>query len=66
MEVASFLGNITRNRDGKPVVHGHIVVGLLSNGAAYAGHLLHGRVSLTMQLYLTDSEPLSATQPPAN
>jgi uncharacterized protein len=60
MEVASFSGSITRDKDGNPVVHVHCVVALLRNGAVYAGHLLHGRVSLTMQLYLTDSEPLSA------
>jgi hypothetical protein len=62
MEVTSFTGNITRDRDGNPVVHGHIVVALLRNGRVYSGHLLQGRVSLTMQLYLDDSEPLSATQ----
>lgn len=58
MEVASLSGNIVRDRDGSPVVHAHCVVGLLRNGAVYAGHLLQGRVSLTMQMYLTDSEPL--------
>jgi predicted DNA-binding protein with PD1-like motif len=62
MEVTAFTGNITRGRDGKPVVHGHIVVALLGNGQVYSGHLLKGRVSLTMQLYLEDSEPLAATQ----
>jgi predicted DNA-binding protein with PD1-like motif len=66
MEVTSFTGNITRDRDGNPVVHGHIVVALLRNGAVYSGHLLQGRVSLTMQLYLDDSEPLSATQTAAH
>ena len=62
MEVTSFTGNITRGRDGKPVVHGHIVVALLSDGKVYSGHLLKGRVSLTMQLFMDDSEPLSSTQ----
>jgi predicted DNA-binding protein with PD1-like motif len=60
MEVASLEGSITRDKDGSPVVHGHIVVALLRNGQVYAGHLLQGRVSLTMQMYLTDSEPLPA------
>jgi predicted DNA-binding protein with PD1-like motif len=64
MEVASFIGNITRGRDGKPVVHAHCVVGLLRNGAVYAGHCMQERVSLTMQMYLTDSQPLQAGQPP--
>jgi predicted DNA-binding protein with PD1-like motif len=62
MEVTSFSGSITRDQGGNPVVHVHCVVALLRNGAVYAGHLLQGRVSLTMQMYLTDSEPLSATQ----
>jgi uncharacterized protein len=58
MEVAAFNGSVTRDKDGKPLVHAHCVVGLLSNGKVYAGHCLEERVSLTMQLYLTDSEPL--------
>lgn len=62
MEVAAFNGSVTRDQDGKPVVHAHCVVGLLSNGAVYAGHCLHEEVSLTMQLYLTDTEPLKTAQ----
>jgi predicted DNA-binding protein with PD1-like motif len=63
MEVASLSGNIVRDPDGNPVVHAHCVVALLRNGAVHAGHLLQGRVSLTMQMYLEDSEP--APQAPA-
>jgi predicted DNA-binding protein with PD1-like motif len=63
MEVASLEGSITRDKDGNLVVHAHCVVALLRNGAVHAGHLLQGRVSLTLQMYLTDSEPLSV--PPA-
>jgi uncharacterized protein len=55
MEVTSFTGNITRDRDGNPVVHVHGVVSLLRNGAVQAGHFLEGHVSLTMQLYLEDA-----------
>ena len=62
MEVSAFNGSITRGRDGNPVVHAHCVVGLLRNGAVYAGHCLQEQVSLTMQLYLTDSEPLEVSQ----
>jgi uncharacterized protein len=65
MEVTSLTGNIVRDRNGNPVVHAHCVVALLRNGAVHAGHLLQGRVSLTMQMYLTDSEPLPAAQPSA-
>jgi predicted DNA-binding protein with PD1-like motif len=60
MEVTSLSGNIVRGTDGNPVVHAHCVVALLRNGTVHAGHLLQGRVSLTMQMYLTDSEPLTA------
>lgn len=58
MEVAAFNGNITRNKDGEPVVHAHCVVGILSNEKVYAGHCLQEEISLTMQLYITDSAPL--------
>jgi len=58
MEVAAFNGNIVRNKDGEPVVHAHCVVGILSNEKVYAGHCLREEVSLTLQLYITDSEPL--------
>ena len=66
MEIASFAGNITRDRNGNPVVHAHCVVALLRNGAVYAGHFIEGDISLTMQMYLEDSEPLSATSTSAN
>jgi predicted DNA-binding protein with PD1-like motif len=64
MEVTSLSGNITRGRDGNPVVHAHCVVALLRDGKVYAGHLLQGRVSLTLQLYLVASEPLAAPASP--
>jgi predicted DNA-binding protein with PD1-like motif len=60
MEVTSLVGNITRGRDGNPVVHVHCVVALLRNGTVYAGHLIEGHISLTMQMYLEDSKPLAA------
>jgi uncharacterized protein len=58
MEVSSFMGSITRDKEGKPVVHAHCTVGLLRNATVYAGHCAHEIVSLTLQMYLTDSEPL--------
>jgi predicted DNA-binding protein with PD1-like motif len=66
MEVTSLVGNITRGRDGNPVVHVHCVVALLRNGAVHAGHLIEGHISLTMQMYLEDSKPLAAGQNAAN
>ena len=62
MEVSAFNGSITRDTNGAPVVHAHCVVSLLSNGRVYAGHCLQEQVSLTMQLYLTDTEPLEVSQ----
>ena len=62
MEVAVFNGNITRDKQGKPVVHAHCVVGVLSNEKVYAGHCLQEVISLTMQLYITDSEPLKTAK----
>jgi uncharacterized protein len=59
MEVTSFTGNITLNRDGKPVVHAHCVVALLRNGTVYAGHFIEGHISLTMQMNLVDAKPLA-------
>jgi uncharacterized protein len=56
MEVAAFTGNVTLNKDGKPVVHAHCVVAL-SDGSAKAGHFVSGHVSLVMQIYLVDSDP---------
>lgn len=64
MEVASFIGSVTRGRDGKPVVHAHCVVSLLRNGAVYAGHCMKERVSLVLQMYLTDSPPLPVAASP--
>jgi uncharacterized protein len=63
MEVASLSGSIATGADGKTNVHAHCVVALLRNGEVHAGHLLKGRVSLTMQLYLDETDPLTA---PAN
>jgi predicted DNA-binding protein with PD1-like motif len=66
MEITSFVGNITIGRDGAPVVHAHCTVALLRNGQVYAGHLIEGKISLTMQMRLEDNEPLVAAQAPAN
>lgn len=63
MELASFTGNITPGRDGKPMVHAHCVVATLKDGTLYAGHFVGGRVSLTMQITLVDQPPLAAAPP---
>lgn len=66
MEITSFVGNIMTGRDGNPVVHAHCTVSLLRNGQVYAGHLIEGHISLTMQMRLEDNEPLVTAQAPAN
>lgn len=58
MEVSSLNGSISRGNDGKPMVHAHVVMALVRNGQTYAGHLIEGKISLTMQLFLEDSPPL--------
>jgi predicted DNA-binding protein with PD1-like motif len=58
MEISAFNGGITRNAAGLVTVHAHTVVTLVRNGQVYAGHLIEGKISLTMQLLLEDSPPL--------
>ncbi|HWE50407.1 MAG TPA: PPC domain-containing DNA-binding protein [Bryobacteraceae bacterium] len=59
VEVSSFVGNITPDSKGNPVVHAHCVVAL-SDGRAMAGHFIEGHVSLVMQVYLDEIEPVTS------
>ena len=59
VEVVSLVGSITRDRNGKPNAHAHVVVAL-SDGSAKAGHLIEGHVSLTMQIYAIDTGDIPA------
>ena len=43
VEVLSLMGEITREENGDPHIHGHVVVGL-PDGRAFGGHLLKGVV----------------------
>jgi uncharacterized protein len=54
-EVASLVGSITADKDGKPVVHAHTVLGL-SDGSARAGHLMNARISIIAEIFVTDEE----------
>jgi predicted DNA-binding protein with PD1-like motif len=54
VEVLTLLGNITREEDGEPKVHAHVVVGL-ADGTTRGGHLLEARVRPTLELVLTES-----------
>lgn len=60
-EILSLTGNIML-QNGKPFVHAHCVVGL-GDGSTKGGHLVEGRISLTLQAFVTDdSEPATATE----
>jgi len=52
VEVLSFTGNIVQ-KDGKPRLHAHVVVGK-SDGTAHGGHFLGGRVWPTLELILSE------------
>jgi uncharacterized protein len=58
VEVVACSGSITVT-NGKANVHAHAVVAL-PDGSTRGGDLLEGRVSLTLQVFLEDAEPLGA------
>lgn len=53
VEVLALTGDISTS-EGKPKVHGHIVVGK-SDGTAHGGHLLEGYAHPTLEVILTES-----------
>lgn len=57
VEILALTGNIVVN-NGKPTVHAHAVVGL-PDGTTRGGHVIEAHVSLTLQLFLEDSELLT-------
>jgi predicted DNA-binding protein with PD1-like motif len=52
VEVLSFAGNIAR-KEGKPLLHAHVVVGK-SDGTAMGGHFLGGKVWPTLEMVVTE------------
>lgn len=52
VEVLALTGNIVYG-DGKPKLHAHVVVGR-SDGRAYGGHLLAGKVWPTLEMIVTE------------
>jgi uncharacterized protein len=58
VEIIAFTGNIVTT-NGKPYVHAHMVVGL-PDGTTRGGHVIDATISLTMQLFLEELEPLNA------
>lgn len=54
VEVASLVGDIGEDEQGKPAVHIHLVLGR-RDGSAFAGHLKTGHVRPTLELIVTES-----------
>jgi uncharacterized protein len=54
VEVASLIGDIADDPEGKPALHIHIVVGT-RDGSAKAGHLGEGHVRPTLEVVVTES-----------
>jgi predicted DNA-binding protein with PD1-like motif len=52
VEVLSFTGNIVA-KDGKPMLHAHVVVGK-ADGTAHGGHFLKARVWPTLEMIVVD------------
>ncbi len=52
VEVLSFTGNIVQ-KDGKPRLHAHVVVGK-ADGTAHGGHFLGGRAWPTLELVVSE------------
>jgi len=52
VEVLSLTGNIVQ-KDGRPSLHAHVVVGK-ADGSAYGGHLLTARVWPTLEMMVSD------------
>src|SRR5580658_7729897 len=53
VEVLSLIGDVGL-KDGKPVVHAHLIVGR-KDGTAHGGHLMEAHVRPTLEVVLTES-----------
>jgi predicted DNA-binding protein with PD1-like motif len=53
MELLSLIGDVAQ-KDGKPVVHAHVVIGT-KDGTAHGGHLLEAHIRPTCEVVLTES-----------
>ena len=53
VEVLSFVGNITC-RENEPKLHAHVVVGK-SDGTAYGGHFLQGKIWPTLEMIISEA-----------
>ena len=65
LEVVSCIGNISRTKDGTPVIHAHMIVAD-EKGKCYGGHLMPGcEVSVTIEMIINvfDDEMIRAKDP---
>lgn len=62
VEVASFVGNLTRDSEGEPRLHAHLVVAKRS-GSTVGGHLLSGNVRPTLEVVINESPAHLVRQP---
>jgi predicted DNA-binding protein with PD1-like motif len=53
LEVLSLIGDVAL-KEGKPVVHAHMIVGR-KDGSAHGGHLMEAHVRPTLEVVLTES-----------
>lgn len=54
VEVASLIGDIARDDEGRPALHIHLVLGR-RDGSALAGHLAEATVRPTLEVIITES-----------
>jgi predicted DNA-binding protein with PD1-like motif len=52
--LVSFSGGIAPDKNGKPVVHAHVVVAL-PDGSTKAGHVFEGHIGITMDVFIIDA-----------
>ena len=54
VEVLSLIGHVTREPDGAPNIHAHVVLGK-ADGAALGGHLIEAIVRPTLEVVLSEA-----------
>jgi predicted DNA-binding protein with PD1-like motif len=54
VEVLSLIGDISRNEQGEPELHAHVVLGR-SDGTTRGGHLMEAHVRPTLEVILSES-----------
>jgi hypothetical protein len=58
VEILNLTGNISTGNNGKPSAHAHMTVAM-PDGSARGGHVIEAYISLTLQCFVDDAEPLN-------